>query len=309
MVSGVDTPPEVVTATPPDGRYPTGACVPLRPRIDIDPHERHRLLPTAGTASREHYALLHRAMWADDRGLISDLAMAMLPTVMGRPDRYGHQNDPYGMEVEPLLSVLVGSALGDMETYADARAEFARLSDAIDMTVLATRRTAADLSAPCRHRLDKGLQTVSTQLRSLTEIANRERAHITHPFETASLFIQLGRVRQAWAIAHVDEPNLDTKAATRVSATLRRLRALDEALSVTQQILRIAPLATAARNDEASIHADMENYACAHHLAKATWSTQNNVHTARVLCRTSKAVGDTQTFSMAVAYLESRKPR
>lgn len=37
------------------------------------------LLPTAGTASPEHFALLMNSLWAEDRALSKTLVLAMLP--------------------------------------------------------------------------------------------------------------------------------------------------------------------------------------------------------------------------------------
>lgn len=273
----------------------------------LGPFDRFRtemLLSTSIEAGSEHFELLYHATLAEDYEFISRLVVGMLPTVLGRPDRFGHLGDRYGTEVGPLLGLLVGAAFPAFETYAELVEAVGKLDLAIDHAVLMSRIAQRDLSDHDRKRLDAAMDSqikmIRSSARSIRPAFQRER----DGRGTAIFLAVLGRVAAGRRLACLDDERVDAASATTLASALRRRWALDPATHIVDRVLSEHPGYQPAETLLGSVLADKGLMREAHEVALRLFGSRPNPHVAKLLMRTSKNVGDENAFSSAAAYLE-----
>lgn len=269
------------------------------------------LIDTAHLAQPQHFRALYQALFDDDQQFVTQLVIPMLPTVMQRPDRYGKPSEEYGVEVEPLLGLLIGTGIPNVDSRETLLSAAGEVELAIDQAVLSTRLVRRELPEYLQPSLDRHLDRQSAVIRSSGgSIAKQPGTPL--PSRPVAIFLaSTGKLAASRRFARLqnnadNSRPIDVAAATVHASSQRRLWQLDEALETLDRVLHTNPRYTEALTCRGAVLADAGRWQEAHHLATEILRQQPNQHTARLVLRTSKTLGDKEATAVALAVLKGR---
>lgn len=249
------------------------------------------------------WQVLHRAVDVEATELIALFIIDILPSVINRPDRYGHREHQFDTEVPPLLKLLIGSRLRNFNTFSEFTSAMNDLDSAIDAAQMCLIPVSQELSDEQRKALMIDFDTVAEQMRTLEKKPPTHWASLTTGGMISSLSM-IGRLRHASHLAVGTRLLHDLHPLTR---GWRLIRAYDRALPLAERMVEMGPTKSLGYIMRAAILADMGATSRSHIDAQKAWALSRNEYTARVLARTSKNNDDKKMFAIATGYLGTGK--
>lgn len=253
-----------------------------------------------------HWVGLHDAIRAEATDVVTMVTTGLLPHPLLHLDRYNHPLDHYGVEVEPLLSALIGAHLPTIHDLATFDVALTHMADAIALTKLALVPLRRQLPTYAVDRLDKGVHKAVDRFRALYRQARPGSQSDRHKAVVVML-ARLGRLHHAEVLAGVHDGAIEPTQAMSVAAAWRYLHGYQRALRITECVIEQHPHHISAMNTKAAILTDTGQLREAHTTVLQVWAIHPNPYTARTLLRTAKNVGDHEAFGSAQLFLAAHQ--